>query len=255
MLKLSSEPGVGHAAAHHQVAVDVADALPRVDRRQVRRLFGGGEPLRHRKVGSSAHPDFAAAPLLVGQPLDQVVAIATFLPIPQHTVAVGVDHTANIRIADRITLRAPKRRVRTLELLQTRYDPVVQADHAEYSHHAGRCALPLAVRAPCHDNWHFVGSTRAKNVDVDLHTVPQLNGDVLLEHDVHGHGPELRRDLKARLQGSRPRLESGQQASPGGRQPVRRHEYLEFIAHCQLLIPPSGEPGLVHRCERISATT
>ena len=231
VLQLLSKTGVRHAATHHQVAIDVTHAFPWVDRRQVWRLFGGGEPLRHREVGGSAHPDFAAAPWLFGQPFDQVVAVATLLAVPQHTVAVGIDHTANVRIADRVALRAPICRIWTLELLESRNDPVVQTDHAEHPHHAGGCALPLAIWAKRDDGRHLLCTGRSKYVDVDRHTVAQLDGNVLIEHDVDRDGPELRRDLKARLQGARTRIESGQEASSRGRQRLGRQEQSLVVAH------------------------
>ena len=83
-----------------------------------------------------------------------------------------------------------------------------------------------------------------KHVDVDRDTVTQLDGDVLLEHDVDRYRPELRRDLKARLQGSGTGIETGQQAGPRGRQRAGRHKcHLLFIAsHGQSLSVRVGSP-------------
>jgi AefR-like transcriptional repressor, C-terminal domain len=67
-------------------------------------------------TATAAHSDFAGAPFLLGQPFDQVVAVATFLPVPEHTVALGVDDAADVRVADCETLSAPLRRIRIFEL-------------------------------------------------------------------------------------------------------------------------------------------
>ncbi len=104
--------------------------------------------------------------------------------------------------------------------------------------------MTLAVRAPRHDHRHLLRTGRAEDVDVNRHTVPQLNGDVLLEYDVDRQGPELRRDSEPRLQGASTWIELGQHAGPGGRQRVGRDEYLLVIAHGELphclASPPPG---------------
>ena len=224
VLQLLGEPGVGHAATHHQVAIDVTHAFPRVDRRQVWRLFGGGEPLRHREVGGSAHPDFAAAPWLFGQPFDQVVAVATLLAVPQHTVAVGIDHTANVRIADRVALRAPVCRIWTLELLEPETIPLSRPTmpNTPITLADVPCPLPYGLNAT------MTGTCSApagRNTSTWIVTPSRKrDGNVLVEHDVDRDGPELRRDLKARLQRARARIESGQHAGPPRRQRLGRRE-------------------------------
>jgi hypothetical protein len=98
----SPPAGVRHAAPQHQVAVDAAHALPWIDRRQVRRLFGCDEPLRDREVGGSAHRDFAGARLLDRKPLDQVVAVPPF-PCPDHRSAAEPGLMASRQLSRKIT--------------------------------------------------------------------------------------------------------------------------------------------------------
>ena len=182
-LELAGESDVRHTAAHHQISVDVTHTLPRVDGGEVRRLFGSGKPLRYREIGGSTHPDLSAAPLLLCEPLDEIVAIAAILSVPQQAVAFAVHHPTDIRIADRVALSAPVRRVCALELFQTRDDPVGQAPQGEYTHHAQGGSLAFAVRTPRHDDRHLLCPDRTEHVGVDRHAVTQLDRDILLEND------------------------------------------------------------------------
>lgn len=151
---------------------------------ELRRLFGGGELLRDREIGGSTHRDLSGAPLPLGEPLDEVIAIAAILAIPQHAVAVGVHHTTDIRIADRVAVSAPVGEVRALKLFKTRDDPVGQAHQNKHTHHAQEGSLAFAVRGPGHDDGHRLCPDRTEHVDVDRHAVTQLDGDVLLEDDI-----------------------------------------------------------------------
>lgn len=247
VLKLAGEAGVGDAAAHHQVAVDIADAFPRVDRRQVRRLFGRGEPLGDREVGRATHGDLARAPVLDAEPLDEVVAVAPLLPVPYDAVALAVGDAPDVRVADRVALRAPVRGVRALELLQARDDPVVEPDHAEDAHHAGGRALALPVRAPRHDDRHPLCAGGTEYIDVDRDAVAQCDRHVLVEHDVEGERLERRGDLKARLQCSGTGLVAAQYSVPATRlQWLRGREYLLDITHGELLASLRPWTGSVH---------
>ena len=104
------------------------------------------------------------------------------------------------------------------------------------------CPLPYGLHATMTGTCSC--SSGPKHVDVDRDTVTQLDGDVLLEHDVDRYRPELRRDLKARLQGSGTGIETGQQTRPRGRQRAGRHKcHLLFIAsHGQSLSVRVGSP-------------
>ncbi len=82
---------VGYAAAHDEVAIDVAHAFPWSDGREMRRLLGRSEPLRDREVGVSAGPDLAIAPVLDAKPLDEVMALLAFLAAPHAYIALGVE--------------------------------------------------------------------------------------------------------------------------------------------------------------------
>ena len=62
--QLLGEAGIGHATTQGEVAVNVAYPFPGIDGRQMRRLLGGGEPLRDREVGRAAHRHLAGAPVL-----------------------------------------------------------------------------------------------------------------------------------------------------------------------------------------------
>jgi len=184
VLQHVGEAEVRHAAAQNEIAVDVADALPRVDRRQVRRALGCGEPLRNRQIRGPAHRNLARAPVLLGQPLDQVMAILALLAVPHDAVTAGFADAAGISVADRVALRAPVRRVGTLKLLQTGHDAVVQANQVEDAGHAGRGALTLAVRAPRDDHRDLFSPDRAEDVNIDRHPVPEPHRDVLVQNDI-----------------------------------------------------------------------
>ena len=93
--------------------------------------------LRRGKIRGATYADFAAAPLLFGEPLNQAVAVAHFLAIQDHTVAVRVDHTANVWIADRVALCAPISRIRCFEFFEPRDDAIRETDESEDPEAAG----------------------------------------------------------------------------------------------------------------------
>jgi len=217
---------------HHQVAVDVADALPRIDRGQVRGLLGCGEPLGYGQVGSAAHADLAGAPLLLGEPLDEVVAVAALLAVPQDAVAVGVGHAADVGVADRVSLGTPVRRVGAFEFLQARDQLVVQPDDGEDAEHAGRGALALAVGAPRHDDGNLLRPCGTEDVDVDGDAVAQGDRRVLLEHDVDGQAAKWRGDLGARGKRAGARFEIAEDPVSVARlQRTGGHVHLVVVAH------------------------
>ena len=186
------EAEVGHAAAHDQVPVDVAEALLRIDGGEVGRLLGCGEPLRVGEVGGAAHPDLAAAPVLDGQPLDQVVAVLPLLTPEHGAVAVGVGDAAGIGVADGVAVRAPVGGVGPFELLQARQAAGLHAEHGEEAHSGGRTALALAVRAPGHQDGRALDARRAQDIHIDGHPVAHRDRDILLEHDVYRQRAEHR---------------------------------------------------------------
>ena len=67
------------AAGPGAVTVEVGEALPGADRRQVRWASGRCGPLADRQVGDSGHPDATVAPRLHPGPFDQVMAVQALL--------------------------------------------------------------------------------------------------------------------------------------------------------------------------------
>jgi hypothetical protein len=66
------ERGLRDAPVPGDLPVGLAPPLPRVDRREVRRVEFGDPPLRHRHVRDPGQPDLPGAPRLGPHPLDQV---------------------------------------------------------------------------------------------------------------------------------------------------------------------------------------
>ena len=229
--QLLGEATVGHPAAQYQIAVGVAHPFPGVDRGEVRRLLGRGEPLGRGQVRRSAHRDFASAPVLPGEPFDEVVRIASLLLVPQDTVPSGLDDPADVRIADRVALLAPVRRVGAFELVQTGNDRVVQADEAEHAHCARRGALPFAVGAERHDHRNPLGIDRAKNVHMGYRAIAERDRHVLVQCDVDRQGTKRFGDARPGSQDARARREVAEQAVTFAAwlQWPRRHE--DLFAH------------------------
>ena len=106
--------------AHDEVAINVAHALPWSNCCQVRWFFSRGEPLRNGEVRVAAHGDLAGAPASGGEPFDEIVTVSAVLLSGEDAVTIGVVDPTCIRVANGITVRAPERRIGTLELSQSR---------------------------------------------------------------------------------------------------------------------------------------
>ena len=93
------------------LAIAVAPALPRIDRREVRWPGSGDAPLDDREVGDSGHAHFAVAPRLLRRPLDEVVAVLALLLAEDNEVALGHPGAARVGIDDGIPTLGPPHRV------------------------------------------------------------------------------------------------------------------------------------------------
>src|ERR1700693_1849158 len=113
------ESNARNAPTNHIAPVEVSPTLPRSDRGQMRRLFSRNEPLGYGKPGVATHADLAVAPGLSTQPLDQVEAVQAVLTAPEMDIPFRAESAAHVHINDRIAVRAPVARIRTLEHFQS----------------------------------------------------------------------------------------------------------------------------------------
>ena len=224
------EGGLRDAAVPGDLAIGVVPPLPRVDRRQVRRVQGGDEPLQARQVGDPGQPDLARAPGLGAGPLHQVGEGARLLRRVVGGPALRVPGAGHVDEDDGVAVRDPVLRVRRLERGQVRGplrpDAAVRVDLAD------RGRVVLAVRRPAHQRRRRHVALGAVDVDVhDVSLVPERNGDVLL--DDHARAvlePVLGRAAAARL----------------GRAARARNRYSVVASSMELLLDWSArpEPGM-----------
>lgn len=160
----------------------VAEALPRHDGGQVRRVQRGDRPLRHGEIRHAAHADPARAPRLDGSPFDQVVRVLRVLRRQPGGAAFRVPHPADVRVDDHIAVRHPEARVRRLE--RRVVGPAEGADvHAERPEQvvvAGGQSVLAVGRDRHHDRTASV-LDRPEDVGHQVHAVTHGNRDVSIE--------------------------------------------------------------------------
>src|SRR3954452_3017514 len=106
----------GDAAVEGELAIDVAEALARVDRGERRRTQGRVPPLRDGEPRDAAHPDLAGGPLLGAGPSDDVRAVPRFVLVPHRgELAARPPPRPRVDVEHRVAERAPAARVGTLE--------------------------------------------------------------------------------------------------------------------------------------------
>ena len=228
---LPRERQVRDAAARDEVAVDVAEAFPRCDRRQMGRLLGGGEPLHDGEIGVAGRADLAVAPVAHAEPLDQVVEVLAFPAAPPARVTLRMVGAARVRVADRVALRAPEAGIGALELHQAGQLAWVHAEQPEQLDVLRGVAAALAVGAPGDEHGHLLGAGRAEHVDIDGDAVAQGDGHVLFQDHVDRQLLVRGLGLEAGRERARAGLERAEDTLSTFRVAVGRHQNAEIVTH------------------------
>ena len=178
--------GVGDTAAEVGLAVQVALTLPGGEAGEMRRALGGDAPVSHAHAGVADHRGATVAPLLSGNPLDEVIAVLSVLRTPQVDVALGVAHAARIDVSDGIAVMAPVTGIGRLELGVLRNGFGRHAHELPRVHALGRV---LTKRGKDADDRYLLGGVgRTVDVGVNRGAVAQDTGDVALAHDARDIG-------------------------------------------------------------------
>ena len=140
----------------------------------------------HADTGVADHRGATVAPLLSGNPLNEVVAVLSVLRTPQVDVALGVAHAARIDVGDGVAVVAPVAGIGRLKLGILRHGFGRHAHKLPRIHTLGRV---LAKRGEDADDRHFLGGVgRTVDVGVDRGTVAQDASHVTLAHDTRDIG-------------------------------------------------------------------
>ena len=93
------------------LAIVVAGAFPGGYIGQVGRLLCGDVPLDHGDARITEEGDLAVAPVLGGDPFDEVVAVPSVLGRAEHDIPFRMTDPAGIGVGDRVALAAPETQV------------------------------------------------------------------------------------------------------------------------------------------------
>ncbi len=176
---------VGEAAYEVHVPVEVRRPLPGGDGRQVGRVLRRDEPLGDGQLGVPRHADFPAAPVLPGQPFNQVIAVLRHLGAIVIDVPLGVEGASGVRADHGVAVLNPVAGVGPLIFLIA--GEAVQGDAAAVGKDVVAVGAAQAAKVPPgHDGGDFFLCHGAVDVDADLDAVPQ--GDHLVPLPDHGRG-------------------------------------------------------------------
>src|SRR5579862_6188547 len=102
-----NEPVLSDATRVGDVAVDVGEALPGANRREVRRPQSGGLPLTDREIRNSVEADFPRRPWLRADPFDDVGVVLSFFVRKEGTGPARGSEAAQIQVDDGVSARNP----------------------------------------------------------------------------------------------------------------------------------------------------
>ena len=189
------------AAGPREVAVEVAEALPRADRSKVLGRTGGYRVLREREVRDPVESDLAGGPGLRSCPRDEVFVVVCLLRLEQMRLSLGGAAAPSIRVHDGVAARHPEGGVRRLppgprrdpDPVGLRHDPVLRIQRAAAARAPRHGILPVRMRRQ--DDRHRLIAAGPEHVDAQHGSIAHRDRDVALENPV-GFG---RGDIHTRL--------------------------------------------------------